>query len=295
MKVAIHHDADGIYATALLVEGGLIDDFEPVFPNVFGDVSDEKFTIDMRPIDASYKGIVFDHHPDHPEKHSYKLIWDVVPTTVVVYKRGKRKIPLELTWKVIGGAVGDGQPETVPAEFWKHHSYLINETCLPAKRTVETRTFDLPTYQLLSSPVNAMCRLGSPTTALQIVLDANHPLDILENESLMRAKEEVNKAFSKAWENCRIVDIGKFVLCNFMSEVRLEGIFAQRLADYKRKTVIAINQATGAASIRGTFSQIVVDELRKRGVECGGHLGFAGAHLPKEKTNELPFWLSEAI
>ena len=117
IRVSSHSDADGVYSTSLLATIFPIE--EVVFPDVFGEVLDEDVVLDQVPIKPEYSGIVIDHHPQHLERRKYTLVLGDSPTSVVVYDLFKDKIKKEDLWKVIGGAVGDGQGETIPEEIWE--------------------------------------------------------------------------------------------------------------------------------------------------------------------------------
>lgn len=280
MKIATHHDADGISSAVLyalyLREKG--ERFEITYPE-FGEINDEDVCLDMCPINSQWKGKCIDHHDNHPAERGYELVWENNPTSLIVYKMFRDIIPQEHWWKVVVGVVGDGEANKIPAEIWELHPELLEE--IGYIKATTQNLWSLPLYNLLSSPINASCRIGAPELAFATLLVAEKPQDVIENADLKRAQEEVRKEedriFKLADEGMKPVVIGPFVFWVFESKFRMGGILAIKLAEMTRKTAIVYNTQSRTGSIRGDLASYVVSRMNgKNGIKAGGHPGFAG-------------------
>jgi hypothetical protein len=259
------------------------------FPEKFGDVTnDDDYVLDMRPCDTFSK-ICIDHHEGHLASPRYTLVWNVVPTSVIVFDKFRAQIPQEEWWKTVVGAVGDGRAADVPPIIWKRFPELLEKvdfiygnlkTIYPSFK-----------YQLLSAPVNAVCRVGNPLSAFRALYDAKTWDDILTNPVLIEAQElttkEVNRIISEASERGNWPrEIGPFTVWVYASKYAIGGILAIKLHETTNpnQTVIAINEVSRSGSVRGDLASLVVSELNENGFQAGGHHGFSGVTIPRDKT-----------
>jgi len=287
IKIATHHDADGITSAFLFIKT-LNEGYEIMYPDIFGDVNDVDVVLDMAPINPKFKGTVYDHHPQHMDNHSYKLIWDAVPTSLIIYRQLKDKIPKEECWKTVVGLVGDAQPELTPPEIWKSCPSLLDMELITSEYKNQLSTFQIPKYKLLSSPVNAACRLGFPDIALKSLIKATKPDDILHDETLLSAKAKLKGIMSGVIKNTNPIDLGHIVLWIYDSSARLSGWLATRIEQSTHKTAVVVNKSTGSMSIRGDLALLVVEKLNKSGIPAGGHPGFSGGNISKDQIGQLP-------
>jgi len=282
--LASHRDADGITCAVLLAKAKLIDTV--FFPEEFGeytwDVRNVKANLmtDMKPIDANFNGLVIDHHPDHPENRRYRLIWDDVPASLIVWRLLKhfKKLNEEDKWKVVVGCAGDGQVELTPVEIWETHPELLEEFGRVSESYGRTSFSPYPVYLLLSSYINAPCRIGQPMMAFNKLLNAKSPFDILMDRDLQGAKELLRKESDRVLKEYPAITIRHVVFWVVESEYNL-GYLASKLSSSKGKTVLIYNRKTRQMSIRGALSSYLAQKLNERGVKCGGHAGFIGGRL----------------
>lgn len=293
IKISTHHDADGVASAVLLVKGkGLKEgEYNVNFPEKFGYVTDEDFCLDMRPTSPEYKGFVIDHHPGHSEDRKYKLVFGDVPATVLVYNEFKDKIPKEDAWKVSVGAMGDSQPETIPSEIWGKYPELLDETVrvyLKYGNESQMSVYPNRVFTLLSSPINAACRLSKPDIAFGVLRDARDPYDILEDKQLISFKNKLAGIRKYTLEHLgQTIQTRNFCFVQYEAEARIEGIIALKLQQQTRKTTISLNTKTMSGSIRGVLTTWLVEKMNMVGIEAGGHAAFAGLSLTSPMQIEL--------
>lgn len=296
MKIYAHHDADGV-TSAFLLSRALsrrqnleFKNFEFIFPEDFGDYSQPSkgsYMVDMRPRDPDFEGFVLDHHPDHPEKRKYTLTWDPAPASLIVFKTFRDLIPKKEYWKTVIGVVGDGQPELIPSEIWLLNPELLDYRVYVSQSSGKLYTNETPIYNLLSSGINALCRLGRPMDALELMSKIETPNELLTNEILENARKTVKAAHSKVISEFYPRTLGKFIYWEYYSEVRLSGWLASEMFDTTGITTVAVNLRDGTMSIRGTLASPLAEILRKVGIEADGHPGFCGGKIRKEQIPTL--------
>ena len=264
---------------------------EVVFPREFGgtgdiDVSADDIMVDMAPIDPNFPGLVIDHHDQHPEEHAYELIFDHFPASVITWYY----VGVPDDWKVIVGAVGDGQPEAVPPRIWLKFPALLKnvETYHGSKGT----PFSIPIYKLLSSGINALCRIGEPFKAFQILSEVETPEDLLDNWEIIEAKNSVRSETNKAMSGLRTVEVlPNCFVGEISSPYRVEGIIASKLAQTTGKTYLIHNRNSGMFSLRGDLAGLVEHILKSyKSVHVGGHAAFKGGHSDESILAILKEW-----
>ncbi|MHC1572058.1 MAG: hypothetical protein ACXQTL_04845 [Methanosarcinales archaeon] len=290
VKLVAHGDADGIYSAAefMAANGYRMTDIQVVFPKKFGDCpADSTYVLDMVPIDPNLEAEVWDHHPLHPAEHRYKLHFDSAPTGLIIYKQFRRALVEKgKDWYVAGSLAGDGQPELIPPEVFRRHRQLLDDVLFIRESYGSYSVSSYPCYLMLSAAVNNLGKIGHPEVALQIVLDADNPLEIIHNDKVRQARDQVSKETSRAIKLVEAVDLKYVQLAIFESEYAIQSTVARKLHETSHKTVVAFNRALRALSIRGPLSAIVVEKLRPLCTEVGGHLGYAGGTL--KATTSIP-------
>jgi hypothetical protein len=292
MKVHIHSDADGITSGVLFYKA-MGDDSTPnleiVFPEEFGGVdewSNGDVMVDMKPVDPTIKGTVFDHHPDHPseEDRDYELYWGDAPASLLIYNQYKHYIPVEDRWKVAVGLSGDGQPQKIPVEVWVQHP----ELSISFRNEYYGKTYETPAYMELSSLINSVCRLKEPEIAFNILLRAKSPLDILYNSELREKKSIVAKMVKDVKNKGTTISLPRnVILFVFESPYSLHGRIASSMSNLG--TAIALNQYNGHFSVRGAMANLVkyiLDQYPKD-FHIGGHDGFLGGKILSDDMDLL--------
>ncbi len=303
LKIAYHHDADGIASASLLASVFEIkqikSDYDkgikgyPYTPTSFGEYVDGEVSVDCgSPKDENYKGIlVIDHH-EHPDEPTYPLVLGQVPTGVTIFEILKEHIPKEKYWLCALSAVGDGQPEVIPYEVWDQHPELWNESGnIYRDMKYKLKPYAYPLWSKLSSPVNALCRIGASGKALDLVLRAETIRDVIENPLAQQAQKEIsmeeNKLFMDKNNPLTIERIGHYAIVQYRSKYNLAGRLGANLTNVdKNTTYVIINANTGEASIRGVMAIYVANKLTANGIQAGGHAGFAGISLTDEQTSD---------
>jgi len=308
LVVCSHFDADGCYSAALLSSVFKIKKIH--FPWLFGDYSVIKeqkrnetietsvdVGLDLGPPLDEFNGIIIDHHPQTLEykrstspKYDSKIFYDDVPTTGIVYKLFKDRIPENETWKVAGGLVGDGQANKMPIEIWDKFPVLLESRGRIYQGTYgKLRDYPYPIYKQLSSPVNAMCRNGDPETAYEIIKRAKSPIDIVNNPAMKNDQEtienEIKEVFKERPIEENVRDTVGIVVIN--SKKRIGSRICTLLSGMdSNKTWIVANDTNKKFSIRGDLADYVGSKLLKEGFSCGGHSGFWGGELKTEQTGK---------
>jgi hypothetical protein len=291
MNVSTHHDADGVASAVLFGLAQKIENIE--FPERFGEITetgDVKFNVclDMKPFNPKWDGICFDHHPGHPEvkDRKYKLSFFDVPATLGIYNKFYDKIPKTERWKVAVGCVGDGQPELIPSSAIKAEPTLLDRVITVSERYGQLNTFDLPLYMRLSSPVNALCKIGNPYLAYQMLRDAKSPYEVFYDPKATKAKAELRSEETRITKTDNPLEIGDIIVWKVNTKYRITGTLGIKMWNKTRRTTVIINEFTGSGSIRGVLTNLLIDELGDK-YSVGGHAGYAGfvfRDVPKEDT-----------
>lgn len=286
MRLFAHHDADGLSSAVMFLLTHGDETIDTILPNVFGDYGDssseDDWMVDMKPVDSNFKGTCADHHPDHPviEDRSYKLYHsDLFPASRVVYNLFKDQLEeMNMDWLVALGCVGDGQPEKIPSDVWRRYPQLrenISEKIYVSYGNMKLSPY--PLYTRISSPVNAMNRMGTPELALEIILkDIKAPEDIVLNSKLLAAKKKVATEHERVLKNLYIIEHSNIILAIYSSAFKLSGWIGTELEAAFKKTIIAVNTQDDSMSIRGVLATLIAEELQKRDFVVGGHHGYAG-------------------
>lgn len=295
-KLALHDDADGVSSAVLLSFALKI---RKVWaPEDFGEwpivtVENEEppdACVDMVPANPDWAGFCIDHHPGHPpeDKRKYRLIHGDVPTAVIVYELFKELIPEEQHWKVVVGAVGDGQPELIPPEIWLKFPILLEEAVSTWERYKKMETSTYPLYLRLSSGINAACKIPDQWyVAYSVLRNAKSPWDLLTDPSLKAAREYVDEERSRILQESSPIQLRNGIrLWPFESETKLERTLAFEMWETEKRTTIAINLKTGRGSIRGTLATLIYQYLQNKGYKASGHPGYGGLKLRKDQKFE---------
>ena len=287
IKISVHTDADGIYSGVLLSYA--IEVETVLFPERFGDTvigdSIPDIILDQVPVDSNYSGLVLDHHPHHPRERRYRLIYDTVPTGLIVYNILKDRIPERHRWKVVGSLVGDGQPELIPVEIWRQYPILLEEVGSIVDRR-DLIFYRSPVWSLLSSPVNSACRCNMEDVAFKIVRDARDPYDIIFDPALQACKKRVEEEMSRIIKQFKPIDLGYYIYWEFDSELKLTGYLASRAESIYKKTAIVVNRKRKILSIRGVLSDLLKEYLSSK-YSIGGHSGYSGGYLREDQDTRI--------
>ncbi len=293
--LAAHHDADGVYSAVLLSKVFEIDNIE--FPLLFGDYSSEQVAVDIgQSLDEDWDGVIFDHHPHTDlENAKYKLVKGNMPTGGVVLEALKDHIDPKWSWLAAGAYVGDGQSALIPPEVFEEHKSLLEARISIYESYNKISTYQYPLYSLLSSPINATCRTNKPYNAYRILKTCTTPDQVVTHPVFKADQQtltgEINKLvyqFGKDKKNRRSgIVIGNFIVLPFESEYRIASRFATKIGVALRgKTVICINQTTGAMSIRGDLAYWLLKKMVPLGWTMGGHAGYCGGSLSGDQDVE---------
>ena len=293
-QIAVHDDADGLTSAVLLAK---FHDVQKIFvPDEFGDTldpetkSDSEVMVDMVPLNPMKDILVFDHHPNHPakEERKYTLIWDSVPTSLIVYSIFEDLIPEQERWKVAVGLVGDGQAELIPPSIWKAFPELLMGYGTVYEKYGDVKISSWPVYIRLSSGINAACKLGSDKwyTAYQVLKNATTPLQILTDPSLEAAKDLVEREKARILGTTHPIELNYIRLWDLDSEYKMERHLAPIVGKETWKSDLLVNTKTRRISLRGSLTLWVVEEMNKMGYQINGHPGFCGGRLPEDKEFE---------
>ena len=289
-RVFAHADADGVTSAYFIVHYAEEQAWDVIFPSEFGGTDElnpepTDIMVDMTPLDPNFPGLVIDHHNQHPETHAYWLIFDHVPASVITW----RHVGEPDDWKVVVGAVGDGQPEAVPPTIWLKHPILLKD--IETYHGYKGNPFSLPLYKLLSSGINALCRIGEPFEAYQILSEAESPFDLLDNDEVIEARNTIRQETNHTLNNLRTVEVLPNVMVGEISSPhRIEGIIASKLYQDNQKTYLIHNRNTGAFALRGDLASLVEAILKEKGVRVGGHLAFKGGYAEESVFAILKEW-----
>jgi len=289
-SLSFHHDADGVYSASIIMSIFKVTEVQcPPFNEYTTDVA-----VDLGyPFDQNYSGIVVDHHPDHPKDRKYKLFWDHVPTGVILYNELKDHLKKEDIWKVVGSATGDGQPEVVPDEIWESYPILLEERGVLGRGQYKVYTSAFPLFYFLSSGVNALCRLGFPLQALDIVNNAKSPLEVLDHQEVRDAVDQIRSEEDSIYRSKPLVETikNRYIIIRFRTSspaIRMSGFLASKISSNNPgKTIIAINEENGQVSLRGVLAKYVANKLSEKGFKAGGHPGYCGANVSPEEIDKF--------
>lgn len=290
-KVSTHRDPDGITAAVLLYKGLGLDPqkVKLIFPKNFGDVSDNPdIVLDQSVLDKNWKGVCIDHHPPRfsEDERAFELIWDNVPASVVTYKVFEDTLSEEDKWKVVIGAEGDQQVNTIPRYLWNDYPEISFGTGYPKKMYGKLSIFPQRMYQLAKSLLSFAMRIGDVSTAFGVLYDATCIEDIIFNDYLYKCRETVTKEMNKVINyNLRVVNYPKVLYGEYCSKMSLW--IPNELDKVTYKTIIALNKEKPSASIRGPLAQEIADKLTELGFNAGGHPGFCGVSIPSGQTEKF--------
>jgi len=285
MKIHCHDDADGV--TAAYFASFTYNPEKILVKTEFGSVdewTDGDVMVDMRPADPNIIGIVYDHHPNHPEQRKYKLVWDVVPASLIVYKRFIDEIPVQVRWKLAIGLGGDNSLNLMPPELYKQEPQLLYKIKTYSAMSYGSMHISYyPVYKLLSSYVNSLLRIRKHKEALELLAFSQRPLDIINHPEANEAREKVREEVKRIMTNCELFNLKDIHVIIFESDYKLTGYLATVLEaskDIAGSTAIAINRKDGSMSVRGDLAdyiQMLVKDLPY--VQIDGHAGFKGGKL----------------
>ena len=281
MTIFAHHDSDGVVSAYFLAHA--TGDWDIKFPEKFGDTSnitEDDWMVDMRPDSPDKKFTCIDHHPGHSENRKYKLIFDDKPASVITFEKFKHEIPKEKHWEVVIGASGDYQAYKVPVDIWKENKQLLELTKSWADiKYGNLKVYTLPVYMMLSSNINAYCRVGKAIDAVKLLDEIESPYDILHDDTAISYKSKIKDEFNKIISNCELIDYGVINLVLFDSKYRMSGYISSAFAEKLGRTIVALNTSTGSLSIRGDlvrFIQSLSPQDDKLFID--GHDEAAGGH-----------------
>lgn len=297
LEIAYHGDADGVASAALLMSI-----FEhtrdikkfPYSPSHFGAYKEGNIAVDLgAPLFKEWNGLVIDHH-EHPDNPSYPAIIGKIPAGVLIYELFKEYVPDNKRWLCVLSAVGDGQPEIIPNEIWDMYPELWHMTGnIYKNRYGGLKGYPYPLYAKVSSPVNSLCRIGTPAKALDIVLRANSVRDVIENPTAKLAQKEVSieeaRVLGDSNNPVTTEVIGNFNIVRYKSKFNIAGRIGANLSKGDRNsTYVIINDVTKESSVRGVMTLYLTEKLNEVGYLAGGHAGFGGITLlPTQSTDEL--------
>jgi len=283
LVVASHSDADGVCSLVLFSYAFIVR--KAVYPSIFGNVDNTiDVLLDGVPIDKEYSNIVIDHHTGHPNNKSYYLVWDTVPTTLIVYRIVQEYIPEYCKWLCVPGLVGDGAADLIPSNIWDMYPELFYNTVKERTGRYGRYEYDSPVWQELSVLINAACRCVSigPIVATKLLKQAKSPLDIVYNETLALARSTINEEMTNIFKDIQPIDTGKVIYAEVESENKVEGLTASRLISRMSKrgrAAVVVNKTTGNVSVRGILATWVADKLNKLGYNIAGHPSYKGSNI----------------
>ena len=276
MTITTHTDADGMSAGFLY---GLATEDADININNFGEIAEGSTAVlDMHPTsDPDFKGICIDHHPDHPTgmKLKYKLYYDTVPTSAIVWNNFHEKIPHSEWWKAAIGCVGDMQSYSIPTKVWNDFP-ILREKYTQLYGWKHT-PFSLRVYQKLSSGLNALSRMGQAFLAMDVLEESKYPMDLITDPRCEEAREVLKKETNSQLSDMRLIEYEGVTFGYISSELSVGGRIATQLSRELRETVLVQNLSDGAFSIRGDLTSWIADKIaevsKEKGitVEVGGH------------------------
>ena len=282
MGITCHTDADGMSAGYLY---GLATKDPDININEFGVIAEDSTAVlDMHPTsDPNFKGICIDHHPGHPKKPKYKLIFDYVPTSAIVWNNFHKDIPHEEWWKAAIGCVGDMQAHSIPTKVWDDFPILREKyTQLYGWKH---NPFSLRVYQKLSSGLNALSRMGQAFLAMDVLEESKYPMDLITDPRCDEAREVLKKETNRQLDDIRLIEYEGVTFGYISSELSVGGRIATQLSRELRETVLVQNVNDGAFSIRGDLTSWIAEKIaeaaKEKGitVQVGGHAQAKGGTI----------------
>ena len=294
-SLSFHHDADGVYSASLLMSVFQIKELKcPPFNEY-----ETQVAVDLGyPKKKDWSGVIIDHHwLDYPEgvlkNPKITCVLDICPTGLIIWKHLKDHIPKEHWWKVVGSLTGDGQPELVPDEIWDQFPMLLEERGVLGRGQYKIWTSAFPLFYYLSSGVNAIARLGFPLQALDIVNQAEGPLDILDHPEVIDAVQRVKSEEDNIYKSRPVVETirNRYVIIRIKTSspaISMAGLIASKVSNNNPgKTIVVMNESNGEVSIRGVQARYVANKLNTSGFKAGGHAGFCGSHFEEDEIEDF--------
>ena len=274
MTITTHNDADGMSAGFLY---GLATGDTDINIQAFGEVAEGSTAVlDMHPTsDPDFNGICIDHHPGYPKKTKYKLIYDTIPASAIVWNNFHKKIPHQDWWKAAIGCVGDMQSFSIPTQIWNDFP-ILREKYTQLYGWKHT-PFSLRVYQKLSSGLNALSRMGQAFLAMDVLEESRYPMDLITDPRCEEAREVLKKETNSQLSDMRLIEFEGVTFGYIVSELSVGGRIATQLSRDLRETVLVQNLNDGAFSIRGDLTSWVADRITEAAkvkgiiVEVGGH------------------------
>ncbi|MCK4259637.1 MAG: hypothetical protein KAX49_11705 [Halanaerobiales bacterium] len=293
MVISTHLDADGISAGYLY---GLAIKDSNINLNEFGIVTEgSTCVIDMHPnSDPDYSELVIDHHPGHPigKELKYKLIYDTVPASAIVWNNFYKDIPHEEHWKAAIGCVGDMQSYSIPTQIWNDFP-ILREKFTQLYGWKHT-PFSLRVYQKLSSGINALSRMGQAFLALEVIEEAENPVDLIMDPRCEDARDTLKKETNSLLSDIKLVECDSVIFGSISSELTVGGRIATQLSNDLKSTTVIQNMEGGHFSIRGDLTVWVKERLQKNAeklenveLEVGGHPMASGGKVTPAYVNIL--------
>jgi len=295
--VRCHWDADGV-TSALFTNYGVPDSeievgvYEKGFGCTEGLTKDD-WMVDMRPQDKDWNGHCIDHHFPHPDDRKYELTPDIseelytnapdiIPASLLAWRKFKDKIPKDEWWKLCIGLGGDGSLELTPPEVFKECPSLLTPVKTSAYQTYgRWKISTYPVYMLLSSCINSLLRKGDYETAVYILKFVKSPMELYNLQDVEIAKRDVKNEYKTAVTDASMYEFGDLVVVLFESKYRMSGYVSSSLQDaFTGKTIMAINTKTGSISLRGKLSPYYKLKLSVLDyIHIDGHAEFMGGKL----------------
>ena len=154
-------------------------------------------------------------------------------------------------------------------------------------------TSAFPLFYFLSSGVNALCRLGFPLQALDIVNNAKSPLEVLDHQEVRDAVDQIRSEEDSIYRSKPLVETikNRYIIIRFRTSspaIRMSGFLASKISSNNPgKTIIAINEENGQVSLRGVLAKYVANKLSEKGFKAGGHPGYCGANVSPEEIDKF--------
>jgi len=295
-----HRDADGCFSAALLANSIGVEFVQS--PIEFGDVGPKiTHVVDQVPKKATFSGVVMDHHDRHPKKHSYKLVYDTMPSTGIVFQIVKdilkeNKTYKEYAWKVVAGLMGDQGVAYVPAEVWRSNPILMSHymNYWPVWGQEEQwGGLNLPMYKMLASGINALCRMNNKAhAAYTIAKEATSPLQVVFDQTIQDAKKQQRAEVKLIMANHKPIKLNSVLVWGFESEWKLGSYLGTMLSMRKDRweSVLMVNHTTGKLSCRGDRVGLVATTLKEAfgdRMTLEGHMAYRGGNIGDVTYPEL--------
>ena len=295
-----HRDADGCFSAALLANTIGVQYLRA--PVEFGDLSPKTtHVVDQVPKKATFKGVVIDHHDRHPKKHSYRLVYDTMPTTGMVFEIVKDILKehgtyKDFAWKVVAGLMGDSGVAYVPPEVWKSTPILSSHYMNYWPQWGQDEQWgglSLPMYKMLASGINALCRMKDKAhAAYTIAKEARSPFQVVYDEIILDAKKQQRAEIKLIMAKHKPLKLNSVIVWGFESEWRLGSYLGTMLAmrDDRHESVLMVNHTTGKLSCRGDRVGLIATTLKEEfgdRITLEGHQAYRGGNIGNVPYPEL--------